>query len=65
MPLAINTLGHGHTHINMQTNDLHRIIVKKPGAHWPVAVTMGLRGYISKRQPLGYRSRCDICVSNH
>ena len=35
MPLVINSLGGGHirtyTHINMHTDDLHRINFKKPG----------------------------------
>ena len=32
MPLVINSLGRGHTHTNMHTDDPHRINFKKPGA---------------------------------
>ena len=39
MPLVIYSLGRGHTrtHMNMHTDDPHRINFKKPGARRPAA----------------------------
>ena len=37
MPLVINSLGRGHTHMNTHIDDPHMINFKKPGTCQPAA----------------------------